>query len=212
MPLRPGVIPPKDMNVREYARWCAEQDTTNPGDIQSALAAHTASNDNTTLAELVAAILTHTQSTDNTTLVELNDAIAVHTASADNVTDAQLTATIASLNLQSGTYVPTLSNITNLDGSTAFECQMMRLGTIVHVSGRLSANPTAAGAVQLGISLPVASNFGALEDCAGTGYAPAISEGAAIVGDAANNRAEMQWIAVDTTDQVRYFHFMYAVI
>ena len=118
------------------------------------------------------------------------------------------------LSLASGTYTPTLTNVANLDGSTAFECQYSRVGSVVTVSGKVSINPTApATLTQLGISLPVASNFGAQEDCAGVAFASGIAgQGAAIRGDAANDRAEMAWIASDVTDQPMYFSFSYSVI
>lgn len=114
----------------------------------------------------------------------------------------------------SGVYTPTLTNVANLDGSTAFECQYMRVSTVVTVSGKVSVNPTTtATSTQLGISLPVASNLGAQEDCAGTAFASAVAgQGASILGDATNNRAQMQWIATDITDQPMYFIFSYQII
>lgn len=113
-----------------------------------------------------------------------------------------------------GLYTPTLTNAANLDGSAAFECQYIQVGDTVHVSGKVTANPTAPGVeTRLGISLPVASNLGAEEDCAGVAFSSAIAgQGAAIRGDAANNRAEMVWIAGDLASQPMYFSFMYQVI
>lgn len=115
---------------------------------------------------------------------------------------------------RSGTYTPTLTNAANLAASTAYECQWLRVGNIVNVSGKADVDPTlTATATQLGISLPVASNFGAQEDCAGTAFASGIAgQGAAIRADAANDRAEMVWIAGDITNQPHYFHFQYQVI
>jgi len=114
----------------------------------------------------------------------------------------------------SGTYTPTLTNVANLGASTAYQCQWIRVGNIVNVSGKVDVDPTlTATATQLGISLPVASNIGAAEDCAGTAFASGIAgQGAAIIGDAANNRAEMNWIATDITNQPMYFTFQYEVI
>lgn len=132
-----------------------------------------------------------------------------------NHTGTQLMSTISDLPvLSSGTYTPTLTNVTNLDGSTAFQCQYMRVGSVVTVSGKVSINPTAATTdTVLGISLPIASNFGAQEDCGGCAFASAIAgQGAAILGDAANNRAQLQYISGDVTDQPMYFTFTYEVI
>ena len=116
--------------------------------------------------------------------------------------------------VEAGQYTPTLTNVANLDGSTAFECQYIRVGGVVHVSGKVSVNPTApATLTQLGMSLPVASNLGAQEDCGGVAFASGIAgQGAAVRGDASNNRAEMVWISGDVTDQPMYFAFSYTVI
>lgn len=113
-----------------------------------------------------------------------------------------------------GTYTPTLTNVANLDGSTAFECQYLRIGSTVVVSGKVSVDPTlAATSTQLGISLPIASNFGAQEDCSGCAFASGVAgQGAAILGDSTNDRAQMQWVASDLTNQPMYFTFTYQVI
>lgn len=112
-----------------------------------------------------------------------------------------------------GVYTPTLTNVTNLSASTAFQCQYARTGPMVMVSGKVSVDPTAAGATELGISLPIASGISAEEEVCGVAFATAIAgQGAGIVGDAANNRAAMKWIAVDLTDQPMAFVFMYQVI
>jgi len=115
--------------------------------------------------------------------------------------------------LASGTYTPTLTNVTNLTASTAYQCQYMRVGSTVTVSGRVDIDPTAVGAVELGITLPVASNFGAIEDCAGVAAASGIAgQSAAIAGDTANDRAKLVYIAVDITNQPMYFNFTYQII
>lgn len=116
--------------------------------------------------------------------------------------------------LAHGTYTPTLTNVANLDASTAYECQYIRVGNTVTVSGKVDIDPTTTStSTQLGISLPISSNLGAQEDCAGTAFASAIAgQGAAILGDATNNRAQLQYIAVDVTNQPMYFTFTYQVI
>jgi hypothetical protein len=111
-------------------------------------------------------------------------------------------------------WTPTLTNVDNLDGSTAFECLYIRLGSIVVVAGRVSVNPTApATPTTLSISLPVASNFGAVEDAAGVAFAFAIAgQGAAIEADVANDRLSMKWVAGDINDQPMSFIAAYEVI
>lgn len=132
---------------------------------------------------------------------------AVTAAAGSNVT-ALAVATAA------GTYTPTMTNVANLDASTAYVCQYLRVGNVVTVSGRVDIDPTApATSTQLGISLPIASNFGAAEDCAGVAFASGVAwQGAAIRADAANDRAEMIFVAGDLTNQPMYFHFSYEVI
>lgn len=115
--------------------------------------------------------------------------------------------------LAAGTYTPTLFNTTNLAASTAYLCQYLRVGASVVVSGRVDVDPTAGGSCVLGISLPIASNLGAANDCAGAAASSGIAgQSAAVLGDAANDRATMQWIAVDVTNQPMYFSFMYRII
>jgi hypothetical protein len=113
----------------------------------------------------------------------------------------------------SGVYTPTLTNVANLDASTAYSCQYVRVGSVVTVSGQVDVDPTAAAATQLGLSLPIASNFANANECAGTAFASGIAgQGAAIRGDATNNRAELVWIAGDLTNQPMFFSFIYRVI
>lgn len=112
-----------------------------------------------------------------------------------------------------GVWTPTLTNVTNLSASTAYQCQYIRIGATVAFAGKVDADPTAAGAVELGISLPVSTNFGATEDLGGTGFSPAVAGlGAALLADTANDRASMQWIAVDTANRSFYFSGAYQVI
>lgn len=113
----------------------------------------------------------------------------------------------------SGTYTPTLTNVTNLSASTAYSCQYIRLGNIVTVSGKVDIDPTAAGLTKLGISLPVASNLANSNECAGTAASSGIAgQSAAILGDTTNDRAQLEYIAVDLTNQPMYFTFTYRII
>lgn len=116
--------------------------------------------------------------------------------------------------LISGTYTPTLTNVANLAASTAYVCQYMRVGTVVTVSGKVDIDPTlAATSTQLGISLPIASNLATAEQCAGTAFASGIAaQGAAILGDAGNNRAQLQYVSSDVSNQPMYFNFQYQII
>lgn len=115
-------------------------------------------------------------------------------------------------NTTSGKYTPTLTNVTNLDASTAYECQYIRVGNNVTVAGKVDIDPTAAAAIELGISLPVASNFGAQEDCGGTAASPTNASAQAIRADSANDRAALVGIASHTNNQSYFFTFTYEII
>lgn len=130
------------------------------------------------------------------------------------ITNGAASITVANtLTTAASTYTPTLTNVANLTGSTVYQAQYMRVGNTVTVSGKVDVHPTAATTTQLGISLPIASTIGANENCSGTAFASGIAgQGAAILGDATNHRAQMQWVAVDTSNQSMYYTFTYLII
>jgi hypothetical protein len=117
--------------------------------------------------------------------------------------------------LDANTYTPSLTNVTNVTASTAFSCQYTRIGNVVTVSGKVNIDPTAAAATpaELGMSLPIASNFTAEEQCGGT----AVSEIAStypvrILADAVNNRASFKFLAGTTSNDSYSFTFTYQII
>ena len=117
--------------------------------------------------------------------------------------------------MQADVYTPTLTNVANIAASTAYQCQYLRVGNSVTVSGRVDIDPTlATTATQLGISLPIASAIGAVEDIAGVAFGPAVASlGAAILGDITNDRAQLEYISLsDVTNQAMYFIFTYQII
>lgn len=114
-----------------------------------------------------------------------------------------------------GTYTTTFFNVANLDSTpSGTVCQYYRIGNVVTVSGTCTINPTlAATSTQIGISLPIASAFASAGQCAGTAFAPGIAaQGAAILGDTSNARAQMQYISSDVSSQIMYFTFTYVVV
>lgn len=117
--------------------------------------------------------------------------------------------------LAHGVYTPTRSAETNLDANvTPSEAQYLRVGNTVTVSGRFTADPTlTATATSFELTLPVASNIGAVEDLAGTAFCGAIAGmGAAVTGSVANNTAVVSWIASDVTSQSWSYVYSYQVI
>lgn len=113
----------------------------------------------------------------------------------------------------SGVYTPTRSAESNLDSSvTTAEAQYLRVGGTVHVSGQFTADPTAGGVASFEITLPVASNIGAVSDVAGVASCAATGETAAITGSVANDTAVVTWLAVDVASQSWSFVMSYQVI
>jgi hypothetical protein len=130
------------------------------------------------------------------------------------LTKLSLGAVVNSTGLAHGTYTPTLTGVANTSSTNSYKAQYMRVGNTVTVSGQLDVDPTlTATLTKVGISLPIASNFAAGNDCAGAAFASNIAgQGAAIVADSANDRAQMQWIATDVTNQPMLYCFSYEVI
>lgn len=115
--------------------------------------------------------------------------------------------------VKSGTYTPTLTAVTSVTSSTAYQCQYLRLNDIVVVSGRVDIVASSTGLVVLGISLPVASDFGAEEDCGGV-YNETASNAVhgVVVADATNNRIQIQIYRAVTGSQAGYFIALYQII
>jgi hypothetical protein len=126
--------------------------------------------------------------------------------------DAEVTAAIAALSLASGTYTPTLTGVMNVDATTSHLCHYLRVGSTVQVSGHIEVDATAAAATQVRISLPISSNLGAVGDCAGCAYSNTVASGAAILADATNDTALMEYVATDTANRALWFSFSYRII
>lgn len=110
----------------------------------------------------------------------------------------------------SGIWTPTLTNVTNITGSTAVQSQYIKKGNVVNCSGRVQIDPTAAGAAELGMSLPVASNFTNVANCGGVCTNAAVAGiSIAVLADTTNDRASFQWIVVDTANRAYHFTFQY---
>lgn len=112
------------------------------------------------------------------------------------------------------TYTPSLTNVSNLDASTAVACQYVRIGNVVIVSGSVQMDPTTINTdTELGLSLPIASNLSASGQLGGTASPRDVqSDVVAIAGDATNDRAQFRWICKDTSNRTYRFTFMYLVL
>ena len=113
-------------------------------------------------------------------------------------------------------YTPTLGTISaNVASSTANPHRWFRVGDCVTVQGSISVTPTAAAATttQLGISLPISTNFAALTDV----QAPALSHGnlgnttGYITASAANDIVFLTFAAGSTGADTWSYTFVYEV-
>lgn len=113
----------------------------------------------------------------------------------------------------SGTYTPTLYNSTNVAASTAVECQYMRVGNVVTVSGLVLIDPTAAAiSTILGMSLPIASAMTAAEQLAGTCANTTANDAGSIYGDSTNDIAIIETYPTGTGNVAWALHFTYRIL
>lgn len=116
----------------------------------------------------------------------------------------------------SGTYTPTLTNTASISGSTARLAQWIRVGNVVTVSGAAELVQSADAVAELGISLPIASNFANIFECNGLivnqQHSTQIAKTGSIYADAANNRATAEYYTNGTGTQEFIWHFTYQVI
>lgn len=120
----------------------------------------------------------------------------------------------ATLTVASSTYTPTLSNTTNVSGSTAYVTGYYRIGNMVTVAGKIDIDPTAAAGADtvLGVTLPIASNLAAEEDLGGTAASHvATTVAVRIYGDPTNDRATFRFPAGTDTNDSYSFQFSYQV-
>ena len=122
--------------------------------------------------------------------------------------------TSGGITLAAGVWTPTTNNIANLDSSSAAEGQYIRVGTTVTGSIQLTVNPAlTATSTQLELDLPVASNFGATSDAAGScGGSDIASEVAEVRADATSNELEILWVTTSLAEHEIACSFSYQVI
>jgi len=68
----------------------------------------------------------------------------------------------------SGTYTPTVTSTANIQSASATECQYIRVGNVVTMSGSFSIDPISASTTtSIELSLPIASNFDNISNLGG---------------------------------------------
>lgn len=108
-------------------------------------------------------------------------------------------------------WTPTLTNGANVAASTAFLSNYLEFGTHVIGWGIVDIDPTAAAdtSTVLGISLPVASNFAASQDCVGFVVASGAQRAGMILADIVNDRATVTFASEVTANTQFAFGFFY---
>jgi hypothetical protein len=90
----------------------------------------------------------------------------------------------------------------------------MRVGDVVTVSGQVTIDPTAAGACNMKMTLPIASAFGSSRQAGGT-FATVTAGQAdqgSIIADATGDQFEFRFTAVNVASAVYAFHVTYLVV
>jgi len=118
------------------------------------------------------------------------------------------------LELAAGQWTPTTNNIANFGTSSAAEGSYMRVGSVVTGSVQLTVDPTlSATSTELELDLPVASNFGATSDAAGScGGSDVASEVAEVRADVTSDELEVIWITTSLASHEISCSFSYQII
>ena len=134
-------------------------------------------------------------------------------APAFHVTSATATGTTPAL--QSGTYTPELTSITNVFGTPAAQAsQWMRVGNVVTVSGIIEVEPaSSASDTVVAVSLPIASSLTADEHLSGTAGSQLDARyGGCVYGAPASDKAYVRFYGVASSTHPVCYHFTYVVL
>lgn len=114
--------------------------------------------------------------------------------------------------LDSGTYTPTGTGVTNVDSVTPGLATYMRIGDIVSVAGFMAVNHTTnADATVVRLSLPIASAFTAQDDLGGACGAQD-NLGGMVEADDTNDEALFRWVAPTSATRFIAYSYQYRVL
>lgn len=128
---------------------------------------------------------------------------------------ASATATGTTPAIQSGTYTPELTSITNVFGTPAAQAsQWMRVGNVVTVSGIIEVEPASpASDTVVAVSLPIASSLTADEHLSGTAGSQLDARyGGCVYGAPASDTAYVRFYGVASSTHPVCYHFTYVVL
>lgn len=124
---------------------------------------------------------------------------------------ATFNAPIAAPNLSSGTYTPTLTDVNNSSSTTSLPAHYIRVGNEVTVTGRIGATSTAAGTMQIAISLPIASALTTTEDASGFGQSNSPIRPLEIYYRIASNAVVLETVTTGTVGANYRYQFTYTI-
>lgn len=158
---------------------------------------------------------TSSQTIDGSTTYNLSSQYFYVTVQSDGANWNIISSIAATLALDSGTYSPTVTNVSGVTAITSYTSNYMRVGSVVTVSGRcdLTFNSTANPIIS--ITLPVTSNFTARED--GTGTAGEVLAGSGqgnmvLYANASSSLMYLQWTSAASGGPAGfYYHFTYLI-
>ena len=114
--------------------------------------------------------------------------------------------------IASGTYLPTGTIETNIDSFTAYDCQWLRVGNVVTVSGSINIDAAlATTTTELRLSLPISSEFASVLSCGGNGTSHASSHYFSIFSDNVNKGVTFKSANMNTANTTYSFSFTYLI-
>lgn len=124
------------------------------------------------------------------------------------------TSLLNELDIVTGSYTPTLTNVANVAASTASLCYYARVSNIVIVFGNVTIDPTlgAATTTQLGMSLPIASALTTGDQLRGVVAQGTLNLGGDIFADSTNDRANFFFASPTTSNFIYSFMFGYVIL
>jgi hypothetical protein len=114
----------------------------------------------------------------------------------------------------SGTFTPSPTNDVNLDAFTAYECQYLRVGDVVNVSGKISLDASSsATTTSIELDLPFVSTFTNDREAAGTGWSSEITgAGFQISSVGSLTTVKISFISLDAATHEYSYHYTYRII
>lgn len=113
--------------------------------------------------------------------------------------------------LDSAAFTPTLTGVTNIDGLTPYACHYIRVGNRVIVGGIVGIDATAVNVFSFRMSLPVPSNFTAVNQCGGSLTINGGNGYSRVIADVTNDAAQFDGSIATASAVTASFQFVYEI-